>query len=289
MANVTTTTAAVDLDDGWTPELNRAVQLNIVIAALFADRTGQLRHGNVLHEPASHNLTANTKSAGSALTPEAITESEQTYTVSTHQAVAQEIEDIAEIQSKYELRAETTRMGAYSLARAMDVAGAALLDDNTLQTVGTAGAELSYDNLLAGRNYLSNSPVPGELVMVVAPATYSGFLKIDQFTNMAYNGDPKGMAVRKAQVGKVFNTTIYESQLTTGTSPTSNGAWWAKGHFFKIVQRPPTTHTWYSPLDVAWVVSMDQIYGVFEREEGDEAAAVTTTARLGSVRLVAVK
>ena len=45
--------------------------------------------GDVFHLPNRHNLTANTKSAGSDATPEAITETEQTFTVSTHQIVAQ--------------------------------------------------------------------------------------------------------------------------------------------------------------------------------------------------------
>ena len=287
--NVTTTTAATHIDEMWTPELNRAIELDIVIAALFEDRSSDLPHGNVLHLPDSHHLTADTKAAGTALTPQTITEDEQTFTVSTHQALAQRIEDIAAIQSKYSQRAEFTYHGGYALSRAMDVACAALLDDNTTQSVGTLGSELSYTNLISMRTYMRNSPVKGQQVMVVAPATYGGFLNTEQFINAMYNGDDKGMAVRKAQVGKIFGITVYESQLTTGTAPQSYGAAWAKGHFFKIVQRRPTTHTWYDNLHLAWVVSMDQIYGVFERDEADEAAEVTTRAKLGSVRLAAVK
>lgn len=289
MANVDVTTADVMIDQAWTPELNRGVELDIVIAALFEDKSAQLRHGDTLNMPASHNLTANTKSAGVALTPEAITETQQQFTVSTHQAIAQQIEDIAEIQSRYDLRAETTNRGAYALARAMDVAGGNLFDDNTTQTVGTLGAELSYTNFLDGRTLLRNSAAKGRLCMVVAPATYSGLLNTEQFVNAMYNGDTKGMAVREAQCGKIFKTTVYESQLTPGTSPNSSGAWFAHGHFFKIIQRRPTTHTWYSPLDVSWVVSMDQLYGMFERQEADEAAAATTTARLWGVRLQSKK
>jgi hypothetical protein len=288
-SNVTTTTAAALIDEAWTPELNRAIELDLVIAALFEDRSAQLKHGDVLHLPDSHHLTADTKSAGTALTPQAVTEDDQDFTVSTHQAVPQRIEDIASIQSKYALRAEFTYHGGYALARAMDVAAAALLDDNTTQTVGTLGAELSYSNLIDARTLLRNSPVKGQQVIVVAPATYGGFLKTDQFINAMYNGDTKGMAVRNAQVGKLFGATVYESQLTPGTAPNSSGCWWARGHFFKIIQRKPATHTWYSPLDVAWVVSMDQIYGVFEKYEADEAAEVTTRAQLGCVRLQSAK
>src|SRR3990167_6110108 len=109
MANVTATTADVYADEIWNPELNRAIEFAMVIAALFSDWTSRMSgSGDVLHLPARHNLTANTKSAGSDATPEAITETEQTFTVSTHQVVAQEIEDFAEVMSKYDIRRDYT-------------------------------------------------------------------------------------------------------------------------------------------------------------------------------------
>ena len=289
MPNVTTVTGAVHIDEVWSPELNRAVQHETVIAATFEDKSSQMPHGDVYHLPARHNLTANTKSAGVDLTPEAITETEQAFTVSTHQAIAQTIEDIAEIQSKYDLRAETTKAGAYALARAMDVAAANLFDDNTVQTVGVLGSELTYDNLLRARQYMRDSSSKGEQTVFVPPATFNGLLKIEQFTNQLYTGDEQGRAIHEAQVGKIFKSTVYESNLLPGSAPSAYGHWYAKGHFFKIVQRQPTTHTWYSPLAVAWVVTMDQLYGVFERQEADEAAAATTVARLWGVRLQCAK
>lgn len=289
MANVTGTTADVHIDAVWSPELNRGVMLDIVIADLFEDKSSDMPHGDTYHFPARHNLTANTKSAGSDLTPEAITETEQTFVVNTHQAIAQEIEDFAQIQSRYDLRAETTMAGAYALARAMDVACGNLFDDNTTQVVGTLTAELTYSNWLRGRQYLRDSAAKGNLVAVLPPAGFNGLLNTEQFTNQLYNGDQTGRAVHQAQVGQIFKTTIYESQLCPGSSPSGYGNWWASGHFFKIVQRRPATHTWYSPLAVAWICTMDQLYGVFERQEADEAAAATTTARLWNVSLKTVK
>ena len=287
--NVTTTTAAVHIDEVWSPELNRGIELDIIIAALFTDKSSAMPHGDVYHLPARHNLTANTKSAGTDLTPETITETEQTFTVNTHQAIAQEIEDIAQIQSRYDLRKETTDAGAYALARAMDVACGNLFDDNTTQSVGTLGAEPSYSNWLRGRQYLRDSAAKGTLKAVLPPASFNGLLNTEQFINALYSGDEEGRAVHEAQVGKIFKTTVYESQLCPGTSPNGYGHWWAEGHFFKIIQRKPTTHTWYSPLAVAWICTMDQLYGVFERQEADEAAAATTTARLWGVRIAGVK
>src|SRR5437773_5686608 len=100
MANVTVTTAAKFINDVWSKELNRGIKLDIVIADLFKDMTAQATQnggGQVFHLPSRHNLTANTKSATVAATPEAITETEQTFTPNTHQITAQEIESIAEV------------------------------------------------------------------------------------------------------------------------------------------------------------------------------------------------
>lgn len=290
MPNVTSTTAANFIDDIWSAELNRAIEFKLVIASLFSDWTGKMSgHGDIFHLPARHNLTANTKSAGSDATPEAITETEQTFTVSTHQIVAQEIEDFAEVMSRYDIRSEYTKAASYSLGRAMDVAAAALLDDNTTQTVGTLTAELTDDNFIRAWQYLQDSSGDAPFRGVVSPATWGGMLKIEKFTQQLYNGDSQGRALHDAQIGTVYQAMFYASPLTVGTAPSSSGHVWAGDHFFKIVKKQPKQDAWFSPLAKAWVLATDQIYGVFERQEADEAAAVTTTARLHGVRLQSLK
>ena len=291
MPNVTGTTADVFIDEYWNPELNHAVEFEMVIAALFADWTSKMgSSGDLFHLPTDHNLTTNTKSPGTDATPEAITEVQTNFTVSTHQIVAQTIEDFAEVMSKYNIRAGFTRKASYSLARALDVACAALLDDNTLQTVGVLTAELTDDNFIRAWQYLmdAGSAVP-PFKGVVSPACLGGLLKIDKFTNALYNGDSGGRALHDAQLGKVYDATVYKSNLTVGTAPNSSGHLWAGEHFFKIMKKRPTMDTWKSPLAKAWVLATDQIYGVFEVLEADEAAAATTTARLHGVRLQTLK
>lgn len=290
MANVTATTADTFIDDIWSNELNRAIEFKLVIASLFADWTSRMAgHGDIFRLPDRHNLTANTKSASTDATPEAITEGQQTFTVSTHQIVAQQIEDFVEVMSKYDVRAEYTMAAAYSLGRAMDVACAALLDDNTLQTVGILGAELTDDNLIRGWQYLQDASADGPYKGVVSPAGWGGLLKIEKFTQQLYNGDTGGRAVHEAQIGRVYQAQFYASPLTVGTAPNSSGHMWAGDHFFKIVKRAPKQDAWFSPLAKAWILATDQIYGVFENQEADEAAAVTTRARLHSVRLQNLK
>jgi hypothetical protein len=108
---------------------------------------------------------------------------------------------------------------------------------------------------------------------------------------MLYIGDqPEGStAVEEAKIGKMYGADVYESQLLSGTAPNSVGAFWSKTHYFKALQRQPTTHTWYSPLDLSWIVSMDTIYGMFERLEADEAPSATTNSSNWTVKINAVK
>ena len=290
MAQVTAATAIKFIDEIWSEELNRAVEFKMVIAALFSDWTSKMSgSGDLFHLPARHNLTASTKSSGSDATPEAILETEQTFTVSTHQIVAQEIEDFAEVMSKYDIRNEYTMAASYSLARAQDVAAAALLDDNSTQTVGVLAAEMTDDNLIRAWQYLQDSAADAPYKGVVSPATWGGFLKIDKFANQLYNGDTKGRALHDAEIGRVYQAKMHASNLTVGTAPNSTGHLWAGDHFFKIVKKAPKLDAWFSPLAKAWVLATDQIYGVFEREEADEAASATTTAKLHGVRLQALK
>jgi hypothetical protein len=206
-----------------------------------------------------------------------------------HRAIAQEIEDIAEIQSRYDIRSETTVAGAYALARQMDVDAASLFAAAT-NSSGTSSAELTDDNLILARTLLRNNAAPRPWYIVVPPATYSGFLKLEKFTNMLYIGEStEGTAVEEAKVGRMYGADVYESQLLAGSAPAATGAFWSKTHYFKAIQRQPTTHTWYSPLDLAWIVSMDCIYGMFERLEADEAAAATTNSSNWAVKLLCTK
>ena len=124
---------------------------------------------------------------------------------------------------------------------------------------------------------------------VTSPASWGGMLKIEKFIQALYNGDTQGRALHDAQIGRVYQAQMYVSPLTVGTAPNSSGHMWAGDHFFKIIKKAPTQDTWKSPLAKAWIVATDQIYGVFEKQEADEAAAVTTDNLLHGVRLQTLK
>ena len=204
MANITQTTADVFIQEHWADELNKAVKFLLVIADLFSDWTSKMRGGgDVLHLPSDHNLTANTKTASIDATPEAITETQQNFTVSTHQIVAQTVEDFAEVMSKYDIRSGFTSKAAYALSRALEVSCAALLDDNTTQTVGTLGAELSDDDFIQAWQLLMEAggavpPFKG----VVSVACWGGMLKIGSSSRLSTTAIPREGLYTRRRSGK---------------------------------------------------------------------------------------
>lgn len=290
MANLTVTTEATSIQEKWAPELNKAIQYEVVVFDKFKDRSSELGDGaDTLRVVNRSNISAVSKSAGTPLTPEAITNTDQTFQISTHQAIAQEVEDIAEIQSKYAIRSQITSFGSYALSRAMEVSATNLFDDNSTQSVGTGGAELTQQNFLDARTLLRKANAKGKQQICIPVAAYSGLLKLDILVNERYAGPQASRAVHQAKVGTIYGAEVYEMQIAVGTAPTGYGQWWMDGHFFKLVQRTPKVHTWHSPLDIADIVVMDTIYGVYELSEADEAAAVTTDNLLHGVRLATVK
>ena len=302
--NFTTTTNAVDLPRIWAPELNTAIQFDIVLAALFDTRyEDTMKVGNILQLPSRRNLTAATKSAATDAALESnATEVAQNFTISLQQVAAFAIDDIVEIQSKYDLRSTYTESAAYALARAMDVScassttgvgiGAAPQGSGATVTtaVGTLGVELTDDDLINAWKQLANAACPiSDRYFPVAPATYAGFLKIDKFVNQLYNGDDTGMAVHQAKVGNLYNAEVYVSQLTVGTAPSSTTSMFHKSHWLLIRQRTPTVHMEYRAVSVGWAVVIDQIYLTVERLEADEAAAAVTNSTNWSVSMKSVK
>ena len=288
MPNITTTTHDVYIDEAWAAEINRAVEFELLIFKTFDDKSAEAPHGDTYHLPARHHLSTSAKAASTDLTPQASTETQQNYTINTHRGIAIEVEDIAEIQSKYDVRKGHTEDLSYSLARDMETDATGLFDDNTTQTVGVIQQELTDANLIRAWQYLEDAGCPrtGRLV-VMSPATQGGLMKLDVFRSHLYVADAD--VTRKAELSTLYKAELIVSNLTVGTAPSSSGHMYHKSHFFKIVRRQIETHTWYSPLALAWIVSADTIYGVFERQEADEAGGVTTTARLWGVRLQTLK
>lgn len=116
MANVTTTTAAVFIPELWRDAILDYAERKFQLRNQVMDFSSELPNGDVLHIPKVSEETAAAKSAGSAVTYSANTDSEVTITVDQHHYEAKRIEDIVRVQESANLFGAYAQSMGYALA-----------------------------------------------------------------------------------------------------------------------------------------------------------------------------
>lgn len=263
----TVTTGAVHIPEVWSADTIDAVEANIVLAGLINRRwEAEMRTGDILRVQYISNPTANTKSAGTDVSLEAITESEETVTINTHQYVAFGIEDRLRVQSKRDLRAPYTRKAGYALASAVDTNLAALAAsfDNA---VGTLGVETTYDNLIRADQYLNDANAPVEdRFIYISPATKGGLLKLEEFKSTDYVGAADaGSAVRRADAGgMILNARLYMSTLVHSPAGGQSNNWMGHKNGAALIMQATKTRSDFILLADTDAVVATQLYGYTE-------------------------
>jgi hypothetical protein len=261
----TITTGAVHIPEVWSADTIDAVEANIVLAGLITRRwETEMRMGDIFRIGYISNLTANTKSAGTDVSLEAITESEETVSVTTHNYVAVGIENILAVQAKRDLRmAYTNRMG-YALASAADVLLAAFAAsfDNTQ---GTLGVPVTYDNLVACDQDLNDANAPEEdRFLYISPATKADLLRLDELKNADYVGAP-GSAVRRASIGsEIMGANVFVSTLVQSPSTGQSNNWFGQKKGAAMILQETKTRDDFILLADTHAVVATQIQGQTE-------------------------
>lgn len=268
------TPAANFLPTQWADELSEATQAATVLSDLV-DRSyeNEMRFGRVLAIPDRSNPAIRMKTEDTSATWSNITETQQTLTINKQAYAAFLVEDIAELQAKYDVRSQYTDAAGYSIVAFVEgdlTSGMASLPNNFSAIYGTLGADPSDDDILNCKTSLDKADVPMQgRFMYVSPGTYNGLLKVDKFTRDNY-GAPSN-AITEAKVGSIYGMPVYMSTLVYNNP--SGGA--AAGQSYNwichkrgvalVMQRAPQVHTQYVILETAWGVLIDTIYNFAER------------------------
>lgn len=276
MANLTVTQAACHIPELWSTDTRDAVEATVVAAARVESSKYGLSElkggpGDTMNIPYISNPTANTKSADTNITPEAIgpssAEASQSFTVSTHQVVAFAVENITEVQSKTNLRSKYTDKAGYALGAAADT-NLHTLPQSFSQIVGTLGVEPTFDNWQRASQYLddANAPEEGRFI-IVRPATYYAMRKIDQFVNADYTGGGAGgsMKVGREQVGTIWgNVPVFKSTLVRAPSAGQAENWYCHREGVYYCSQNLKTNAQFVIMMDSDVVSSTHIYGYAE-------------------------
>jgi hypothetical protein len=266
------TTADAFLAEIWSQEAIVAREAVL----LFASQVNRVfekdvaKFGDTIHVPSVGNLAVATKSTNTAIVYETITEANTDITISTHEYQAIAIETITKRQVNRDLLSVYAPKQGYALGLSIDDVLAGLVDDFT-QTTGTLGAELAYEDVLRGDQYLNDANVPmSGRVINVSPAQKAGFMKLDQFIHADYsklNADANA-AMQESYLGTWMKYPVHCSTNVEGTNAAGHdNAMFQKEALALVVQMKPTTHTFFDIDYLADKVAIEQLHGSKEMRD----------------------
>lgn len=220
----TTTTHAEFIPEIWANYALEAFRKFTVMSALVPRLTDDTfaRQGDVFHIPSIADLTAGTRTEGSAMTFEAGDASEQTITLNQWQYVAFQITDIAAMQANQDLMALTMDNGMRVLAEKVDLTllGAYA---SAGSNIGTGEVALDKDDWLDLDKAFNDNSVPFESrVLVMGTKARREYLSmLTAGTGVSAVHPSAGSAVANAAMPNLYGFQPYldNQVISTGTTP----------------------------------------------------------------------
>lgn len=275
MANVTLTTAAKYLQEKWTKEVEEPFDNALYAADLVTRRDGLVASdGNKINIPFVASVTARNKSASSAVTFDANTETEVELNIDKHKYFAFLIEDIAKIQAYPNLQNLYKNRGMESVLRALD--GDLLGLHASAGTNVSGGASADDADILSVVSALDAGNVPQtERAGIVGYKVMNDLRTVNKYS--AYDQTGKtGLAVSgKAKVANVYGMDIYMSNNVVDDLTNTHNLFFHKSGLGLAVQQKPKFEIEYSVDYIGTKCVVHAIYGVAV----ERAAAVVDLER----------
>lgn len=267
---MTTTTEAVFIPEVWSNEVLRATESALVMAPLVKRYDSLVQSkGDTVHIPNLSNLTASSKSANAQVTLQAPTETETTISINNHYESSFLVEDIAKIQSNYDLLSEYTSKAGYSIAQQVDSDLLGVYTSYTNTDVGTYGTDVTDSVLVNAIEALNVADAPiDNRAFIVRPEQISALLLIDKFVRADAVGDARqritGGPNNRYMFGELYGTPVYYSTnvpTTSGTPTQQHNQLLHKEAVALAMQLKPRTQASYIQEYLGNLVTVDTIYG----------------------------
>lgn len=185
------------------------------------------KKNDTLHLPRISRLGVYPRIPETPVNLQALTEGEYTMLIDRDVESSFSIEDILEMQAKYNLRSEYTREAAYALAR--DVDNQVLAMRAALKFAGQeldTGATIVEADILTAKEALDVNDVPAEgRKLLIAPQQESDIMSLNRFISRDYIDGPS-VIQRGRIIGSIFGADVIVSTQITRNSLTgyTNGA-----------------------------------------------------------------
>lgn len=207
----------------WGERINDFFRANLVAANFFTDRSEEVADGgNIIYTPNITEMSANSKSAATAVTLNSPTEEAITLTIDQWYETSFAIEDreAAQVKRSYVVQETYARNAGFATAKKLDTAITTLFSGFS-QSVGASTSAVADSNIRAAIAYLDSANVPQEdRAFFVHPTVFWNQLQaIDRFA-LAINS-PVQDPVAKKPMAYLYGLPVYittQVQYVSGTT-----------------------------------------------------------------------
>lgn len=260
-SNVTRSIAqtAQYIQELWTRDIQQPFDKELQMAPLVLDRSGLASGGgDTINVPFVAGVNARAKAASTQVTFDSPDGTAIALAIDKHYYVAVLIEDIAKIQSNYDLKAAFQQRMSEALARQVDTdllnmytqAGTVISAGTTVDDADVISIVTAFDT--------ANTPM-SQRRGVIGHNTKADLLGVNKY--VAYDQTGKtGKAVDGTDglVASLYNMDIYHS----GNNPTTHNLFFHKSAITLIQQQAPKFEMEYVVRDIGWNTVLHTVYGV---------------------------
>lgn len=262
----------------WTREINQPFDKMLQAAKLVQDRSGLVSGGgDILRIPFTAGVDARAKSASTNITYDSPEGAAVALNIDKHYYVGVLIEDIAKIQSNYDLKAAFQSRMAEALARQIDTDLMALYASAGTSVSG--GAAIDDADILAVVYAFdaANTP-PSQRRGIIGHNTKTDLLGVNKY--VAYDQTGKtGKAVDGSEdlTGSLYGMDLFHSG-NVPTSTTGRNLFFHKSAINLAKQQAPKFEMEYSVDAIGWKTVLHTVYGVGVERAASVIELTRTTA-----------
>jgi hypothetical protein len=279
-SNVTRSIAqtAQYVQEKWTRDIQQPFDKKLQIAKLVQDRSGLISDGgDIIRVPFTAGVDARAKAASTAITYDSPEGSPIAINIDKHYYVGVLLEDIAKVQSNYDLQSAFKERMAEALARQLDTDLMALYASAGTTVAG--GASVDDADILAVVAAFDAANTPQEMRRgVIGHNTKNDLLGVNKYT--AYDQTGKtGKAVdgTTGLVGSVYGMDLYHSG-NVPVSTTGRNLFFHKNAITKAEQKRPEFWVEKSVDALGWKTALHTIYGIGVERAASVIELTRTTA-----------
>lgn len=207
----------------WGEKINDFMKSKLVMASFFTDRSAELASGgSTIYTPNITEMTANSKTNGSAVTLSSPTETKITLSVTNWYEVSFNIEDKenAEFKKSYYVQSVYAKNAGYTIAKVLEVAIASLFASFS-QSVGASTTSVVDSDIRKGLGLLAAGNIDlGEVAFFFDEAVaWNQLMSLDKFTLV--QNDSSASPVNKGMIGRLYGRPVFTSNNIQYVSSTT--------------------------------------------------------------------